>query len=162
MGFSIRRQGRVGIREKAWDANIFYRKSGGPLRPVIILDASGEELFSAVWPMKGIDFKVNDNNKITYYDGLTDGWMVMDSLQNIVDSVYCVNGYFADSHDFLALENGHYIMFAYDPQPYAMDTIVEGGDPEAIVEGLIIQELDADYNLVFEWKSWDHFHIKDN
>ena len=147
---------------EAWDANIFYRKSGGPLRPVIILDASGEEVFSAVWPMKGIDFKVNYNNKITYYDGLTDGWMVMDSLQNIVDSVYCVNGYFADRHDFLALENGHYIMFAYDPQPYAMDTIVEGGDPEAIVEGLIIQELDADHNLVFEWKSWDHFHITDN
>jgi hypothetical protein len=147
---------------EAWEANIFYRKTGGPLRPVIILDSSGEELFSEVWPMQGNDFKVNDNNKITFYDLETNGWMVMDSLKNIVDSVYCVNGYVADSHDFLALENGHYIMFAYDLQPYAMDTVVEGGDPEAIVEGLVIQEVDADHNLVFEWKSWDHFHITDN
>ena len=147
---------------EAWEANIFYRKTGGPLRPVIILDSSGEELFSEVWPMQGNDFKVNDNNKITFYDLETNGWMVMDSLKNIVDSVYCVNGYVADPHDFLALENGHYIMFAYDLQPYAMDTVVEGGDPEAIVEGLVIQEVDADHNLVFEWKSWDHFHITDN
>ena len=147
---------------EAWDANIFYFKHGDAPRPVKILNSSGEELFSEVWPLKGTDFKVNYNNKITFYDRQTEGWMVMDSLQNIVDSVYCVNGYIADSHDFLALENGHYIMFAYDPQPYAMDTIVEGGDPEAIVEGLIIQELDADHNLVFEWKSWDHFHITEN
>jgi len=147
---------------EAWDANIFFRKTGNAPRPVKILDSSGEELFSEVWPMKGTDFKVNDNNKITFYDAGSNGWMVMDSLQNIVDSVYCVNGYVADSHDFIALENGNYIMFAYDPQPYAMDTIVEGGDPEAIVEGLIIQELDADHNLIFEWKSWDHFHITDN
>jgi len=147
---------------EAWQANIFYRKTGAPLRPVIILDSSGEELFSEVWPMQGNDFKVNDNNKITFYDLETNGWMVMDSLKNIVDSVYCVNGYVADPHDFLALENGHYIMFAYDLQPYAMDTVVEGGDPEAIVEGLVIQEVDADHNLVFEWKSWDHFHITDN
>jgi hypothetical protein len=147
---------------EAWDANIFYKKTGNTPRPVKILDSSGDELFSEVWPLKGTDFKVNYNNKITFYDGVTDGWMVMDSLHNIVDSVYCVNGYVANSHDFIALENGNYIMFAYDPQPYAMDTIVEGGDPEAIVEGLIIQELDADHNLIFEWKSWDHFHITDN
>ncbi|HIL66835.1 MAG TPA: hypothetical protein EYG43_02980, partial [Flavobacteriales bacterium] len=31
-----------------------------------------------------------------------------------------------------------------------------------IVEGLIIQELDANHNLIFEWKSWDHFHVTDN
>ena len=86
----------------------------------------------------------------------------MDSLQNEVDSVYCQNGYIADNHDFLALANGNYVLFAYDEQPYAMDTVVPGGDPNAIVEGLIIQELDANHNLVFEWKSWDHFHVTDN
>ena len=97
---------------EAWDANIFFRKTGNAPRPVKILDSSGEELFSEVWPMRGTDFKVNDNNKITFYDAGSNGWMVMDSLQNIVDSVYCVNGYVADSHDFIALENGNYIMFA--------------------------------------------------
>ena len=77
---------------EAWDANIFYKKTGTPLRPVIILNSSGEELFHEVWPMQGNDFKINDNNKITFYDLETDGWLVMDSLHNIVDSVYCLNG----------------------------------------------------------------------
>ena len=31
-----------------------------------------------------------------------------------------------------------------------MDTVVEGGDPEAQIEGVIIQELDSEHNLVFE------------
>ena len=47
-------------------------------------------------------------------------------------------------------------------RPYAMDTIVANGDPNAIVEGLIIQELDSNHNLLFEWRSWDHFHVTDN
>ena len=77
----------------------------------------------------------------------------MDSLQNIVDTVYCQNGYMADNHDFMALSNGNYVLISYDEQPYAMDTIVTGGDSNAIVEGLIIQELDPNHNVIFEWKS---------
>ena len=40
-----------------------------------------------------------------------------------------------------------------------MDTVVIGGDPNATVEGLIIQELDQNQNLLFQWRSWDHFHV---
>ena len=111
---------------------------------------------------KGWDFKVNINNTITFYDRLSKGWFVMDSLQNIIDSVYAKNGYIADNHDFLALENGNYVLFCYDEQPYAMDTVVVGGNPNAVIEGLVIQELDSNHNVIFEWKSWDHFHITDN
>ena len=112
--------------------------------------------------MKGGDLKVNYNNKLSFFDRLSKGWFIMDSLQNEIDSVYCQNGYVADNHDFLALANGNYVLFAYDQKPYAMDTVVPGGSQNAIVEGLIIQELDSNHNLIFEWKSWDHFHITDN
>ena len=47
-------------------------------------------------------------------------------------------------------------------QPYPMDLIVEGGNPNARVEGLIIQELDSDHNLIFEWSSCDHFDVLEN
>ena len=80
------------IQEKLGMQIFFIKKTGTPLRPVIILNSSGEELFHEVWPMQGNDFKINDNNKITFYDLETDGWLVMDSLHNIVDSVYCLNG----------------------------------------------------------------------
>lgn len=146
----------------AYQENLFFFKGGEQPRSVMILSPEGEELFVESWGMKGWDFKVNENNHLTYYDRDSDGWFVMDSLQQEVDSVYCLNGYTADNHDFIALPNGNFVLFAYDIQPYAMDTVVEGGDPNALIEGVIIQELDSDHNLLFEWSSWDHFHITEN
>ncbi len=146
----------------AWSGNLFFQKGGQPIKPVKIIDSTGNEIFSQNMSMKGWDFKVNYNNKLSYFDRSSKGWFIMDSLQNEVDSVYFQNGYIADNHDFLALANGNYVLIAYDEQPYAMDTVVSGGDPNAIVEGLIIQELDSNHNVIFEWKSWDHFHVTDN
>lgn len=152
----------VTLNNNPYDANIFFMTGGSQLKPVTITDKNGSTIFWDNWGLKGWDFKLNENRKITFFDRVSKGWYVMDSLQNIVDSVYCKNGYIADNHDFIALPNGNYILFAYDPQPYAMDTIVAGGSPNAIVEGLIIQELDSNHNLLFEWSSWDHFHVTDN
>ena len=146
----------------SWQANLFYQLGGSPIKPVKIIDPSISEIYSQNTGMKGWDFKVNYNNKISYFDRVSKGWFIMDSLQNEIDSVYCLNGYTADNHDFLALANGNFVLFAYDEQSYAMDTVVTGGNPNATVEGLIIQELDANHNLIFEWKSWDHFHVTDN
>ena len=146
----------------AWQGNLFFQLGGAPAKPVKIIDPNGNELFSQDWGMKGWDFKLNYNNKLSYFDRSSDGWFIMDSTQNVVDTVYCQNGYIADNHDFMALSNGNYVLIAYDEQPYAIDTIVSGGDPNAIVVGLIIQEIDSNHNVLFEWKSWDHFHITDN
>lgn len=146
----------------AYQGNLFFQKGGGGIKTVHIIAPDGTELFSENWGLKGWDFKVNDNDHITYFDRISRGWFVMDSTQQEVDSVYCLNGLEADNHDFIALPDGGYVLFAYDIQPYAMDTIVEGGDPNALLEGVVIQELDSEHNLVFEWSSWDHFHITDN
>ena len=43
-----------------------------------------------------------------------------------------------------------------------MDNVVAGGDPNAMVEGLVIQELDSNQNVIFEWESWNHFNVTDN
>jgi hypothetical protein len=148
--------------DEAYQGNLFFQKGGSGPKTVKIISPDETELFSENWGLKGWDFKVNYNNKLTYYDRESHGWFVMDSEQNVVDSVYCLNGYTADNHDFIALPNGNYVLFAYDMQPYAMDTVVDGGDPDAEIEGLIIQELNSEHNLVFQWSSWDHFHITDN
>jgi hypothetical protein len=42
-----------------------------------------------------------------------------------------------------------------------MSTVVPNGNPNATVIGLIIQELDAAKNVVFQWRSWDHYQITD-
>jgi hypothetical protein len=85
----------------------------------------------------------------------------MDSSYNIIDSLNMKNGYVADLHELVILENGHSLMMCYDNQPVSMDTVVPGGNPNAIVTGLVIQELDENKDVVFQWRSWDHFQITD-
>jgi len=98
------------------------------------------------------NFATNSSNE-KYY--------IADSSYAIIDSVRTGNGYNLDSHDMLWMSNGHYLVMSYDPQPVNMSLIVPGGNPDAIVTGLIIQEVDNDENVYWQWRSWDHFEITD-
>lgn len=96
----------------------------------------------------------------------------LDRNMNLIDTFQCV-GYIADLHDFQLLPNGHSILIAYDPrfvdmkvyldtvQSGAYKSLVSQAYSHALVVGAIIQELDQDKNLFFQWRSWDHFQIVD-
>lgn len=149
----------ISINNNAYPANLFFHVGGPPSKPVNIVDPTGSLIYSEDIGLKGWAWQVNENNQISFFDRQTDGWFLMDSLENITDSVYCQNGYIADNHDFMALSNGNYILFSYDEQTYATDTISPNGSANQNVIGLVIQELDANHNLIFEWSSWDHFYL---
>jgi hypothetical protein len=85
----------------------------------------------------------------------------MNERFQVTDTFTMGNGYSTDLHELLLLENGNYWCLGYDPQIIAMDTVVPGGQPDATVIGLIVQELDSLGNVVFQWRSWDHFQITD-
>jgi arylsulfotransferase ASST/type IX secretion system substrate protein len=53
------------------------------------------------------------------------------------------------------------LLMCYDSQRVDMRALVPGGDSAATVIGLIVQEIDRDKNVVFQWRSWDHFQITD-
>ncbi len=149
----------VNIYNNPYPGNLFFHVGGPPSKPVNIVDSSGTLIYSHDFGLKGWAWQVNENNKITFFDRQSKGWFIMDSLENITDSVYCQNGYVADNHDFIALPNGNYILFAYDIRPYATDTVISNGSEDQEIEGLIIQELDNDHNVVFEWSSFDYFYL---
>lgn len=117
------------------------------------------------------DFKLQPNGQMSYgllYEyfafsggGYTD-FYTMDSTFSVTDEFQMGNGYIADFHDFQYLPNGHCLLFAYDFQPVDMSEIVEGGRPDALVAGSIIQELDLQKNVVFQWRSWDYFDLTDS
>jgi hypothetical protein len=79
----------------------------------------------------------------------------------------------ADLHDFQLLPNGHAILVSYDPRYINMkDTLLASGnasliaiapkaDTNELVFGAIIQELDQNKNMIFQWRSWDHLKITD-
>jgi Arylsulfotransferase (ASST)/Secretion system C-terminal sorting domain/Cep192 domain 8 len=128
---------------------------------LMIVDNKGTPIYYSKRNSILADFKVQPNGLLTYFDLDNAKFYALDSSYSVVDSFSTVNGYTTDIHDLKLLPNGHALLMAYDPQPVRMDTVVSGGDSSAIVVGLIIQELDESKNVVFQWRSWDHFKITD-
>ena len=83
--------------------------------------------------------------------------MVLDEDLNKADSFQMGNDYIAEAHDFKLLPNGHALLFGYYMSDFDLSNIVEGGYPNAQVSGGIVQELDADKNVIWQWRSWDNY-----
>lgn len=133
---------------------------------LIIMDNYGTPVFYRNWPRRTNDFKTLVNNQLTFCDfdnsnPVINKYLVLNSHFEITDTLTMGNGYVLDQHDILMEENGDHFLMAYDPQLVNMDTVFPGGDTAATVIGFIIQKLDADHNVIFQWRSWDHFDILD-
>jgi len=132
-----------------------------PLGYLMIVDNKGVPIFYQRTHSIKTDWKLQPNGMLTYVDNGNRKFYEMDSSYAIIDSFSTGNGYTTDTHDLQILPDGHALLMAYDHQTIRMDTVVQGGDSSATVVGLIVQELDADKNVVFQWRSWDHFLITD-
>ena len=82
---------------------------------------------------------------------------ILDENFNDVESIRAGNGYNAECHDFKMLPNGHALVTSYYMTRVDMSKIVLNGNPAALVSGAVIQELDAQRNVVFQWRSWNHY-----
>jgi hypothetical protein len=128
---------------------------------LMILDNAGTPVFYRKLDTAAYDFKKQPNGNLTYYYSKAQKFYEMNHSYQITDSFACGNGYPTDLHELLVYPDGSSFLMSYDPQRIDMSDFVPNGDTNAIVIGLIIQELDADKNVVFQWRSWDHFNITD-
>jgi len=128
---------------------------------LIIMDNNGVPIFYERTPYKRHSLQIQQDRWLTYGDRETNYFYLMDSSYSVVDSFTTGNGYPLNIHDFQLLQKGHALLLAGDHQTVRMDTIVAGGDTAAIVFGAIIQEVDASKNVIFQWRSWDHYQITD-
>ncbi|HAY32738.1 MAG TPA: aryl-sulfate sulfotransferase [Ignavibacteria bacterium] len=126
---------------------------------LLITDNNGTVSYHREVYVWALDYKKQQSGLMTYFE--YDKFYGEDINHNIIDSFYCGNGYSTDHHELQITNDGHAFLMSYDPQPVDMSLIVPGGNPNAIVTGLIIQELDENKNVVFQWRSWDHFEITD-
>lgn len=126
---------------------------------MMILDNTGFPIFFQRITHPVVDFKKQPNGLLTYYFFGTEMFYALDTSYTIVDSFQCGNGYTTDFHDLQILPNGNALLMSHDTQ--IVDLSHWGGDTAATVIGLIVQEMDQDKNVVFQWRSWDHFQITD-
>ncbi|MDP4219007.1 MAG: aryl-sulfate sulfotransferase [Bacteroidota bacterium] len=117
------------------------------------------------------NFKVLGDNTVSYFaqtsfpkSGVITGEIErMDENGKIIKTYQCGNGYTTDYHDFQLLPNGHALLLSFDPEYVDMTKVIAdcGAKTRAKVTGAIIQEIDKDGNVVFQWRSWDHVNITD-
>jgi len=128
-------------------------------RYLAIINNDGEPEYKRQENDIGLGFTLQPSGYISFWN---DGnFVLMDSSYTIIDTIGCGNGYTADFHEFIHLPNGHAFLLSWDTQKIDMSKIVANGKTDADVEGLIIQEIDEARNVVFQWRSWDHFEITD-
>jgi hypothetical protein len=128
---------------------------------LLILRNDGSQVFARDLPANGYDFKPQPNGMLTYYDDDSQTFLVMDQTCTVVDTIQCGNGYSTDPHELQILPNGHALLLGVDPEVVDMSALTPGGYQAAQVVGYIIQELDQSKNVVFQWRSWDHYTITD-
>ena len=148
------------VNNDPYPANMFIHTIGSQPRYMAIIDS----LINPSWFINsgplGLDFKVNQN-KLSYFNNNNKSWIILNEYMNETDTLECVNGYLADFHDILLLENGGYLLQTYDSIYVDMSQIDPDGNTNALIILLIIQEFDADKNLIFEWNAWEHLNIAD-
>jgi hypothetical protein len=138
---------------------------------LMIIDNDGTPVWYKELPDDyAYDFKLQSNGLPTYAqllnhhlypEGGDAVHMVMDKDFAEIDSFQMGNGYIAGSNDFQWLPNGHALLFGYYMTQADLSNFVPGGYPNALVSGGVIQELDADRNVIFQWRTWDHYNFED-
>ncbi|MCB0722183.1 MAG: aryl-sulfate sulfotransferase [Ignavibacteriae bacterium] len=128
---------------------------------LIIANNDGSLYYSMSTEYNCLDFKKQYDGTLTFYKSAIARYYQMNDQYQIIDSFTCGNGYSTDGHELVLLPNGHALLMSYDNQIINMSLIVPGGDTSAWVVGLVVQELDENKNVVFQWRSWDHFQITD-
>ncbi len=127
---------------------------------LLIFDNDGELVYYQDTPQLRFDFKKQPNGHLSSYVNDKGHFEVMNNRYEVVDT-YSAIGYPTDNHEFLMRPNGNVILMIYDAQIVDMSQYVDGGETDAVVIGLVLQEIDPQRNVVFEWRSWDHIPITD-
>jgi len=151
---------QVNIFNNPYPANIFIHTMGAQPRYMAVIDS----VLNPTWFINsgslGLDFKVN-HNKLSYFNKIDQSWILLNEYMVETDTLKCIGGYNADYHDIQIMNDGGYLLQAYDSIYVDMSTIVVNGSLNATIHLLIIQEFDLNHNLIFEWNAWDHLNITD-
>lgn len=153
----------ISINNNPWEGDIFYYNfwSSSPLCWArTIINNAGDSIYSEFNNSEGLDFKINHNGYLTYYDVDNQVWHMADSSYNVVKTFEMGNGYAADEHEFLVFPDGFSFMMALDTAFY-QDLTVIGGHDSVNVIGNVLQQLDPSGNVIFEWSSFDHYEYED-
>jgi hypothetical protein len=118
-----------------------------------------------VWYHRGrmFDFKVQKNGVITscsYDDSGAASFTAFDQNFNYLQTYVTTNGYSTDGHELKIQPDGTYFMIGFQVTSVDLSQYVPGG-PIADVTETVLQEFTAAGDLIFQWRAWDNYDIRD-
>jgi Arylsulfotransferase (ASST)/Carbohydrate binding domain/Dockerin type I domain len=141
-------------REPSPGYNFLHNPGQTGLPYTLKLDGNGYP----VWYLRGggPNFRVQNNGMITWSINVAH-----DQNFNYVKNYSAANGYGANWHDFRLLADGTALMLGDWSETVDMTRYFAGANPHAQVVERIIQEFTAAGELIFQWRAWDHYDIRD-
>ena len=137
-------------------------RGGGGHAYNVIFDNGGSPIWYARMPEERRDMKVQRNGMLTML--ARDGGLHFNGLDNhyrLVTNYWAVNGYSTDDHELQVMPDGTYYLLGLRSEVVDMTRWVAGGSPGASVTEEIIQGFTAAGELIFQWRAWDYFDIRD-
>lgn len=144
------------------------RVANPPFAPsLLVVGNDGKPLASRVLKEYAFDFRVLADGRLGYSIFQSAGTgpresssvYVVDTTLTVKDSLQGANGYNLAMHGFLLLPNGNRVVIMQENVLMDMRSIVSGGHPAASVQQMLLQEIDIDGNIIFQWRSLDHFPV---
>lgn len=83
----------------------------------------------------------------------------LDSNLDIIRELKPSNGYQLAQHAFTVLPNGNRVLLSQEDVVMDLSDVVPGGDPAATVTQPIVQEVDPNGVVLFQWRSLDYFPV---
>lgn len=171
----------VTVKESGVSHDFLYlgilRSGAGPSH-IAIVDNNGVPVYYAETPQgsQPRDFKRHPNSLLSYFTtiGVNEFGRpdyertVMTEAFEEIGRYRTVDLSHTDTHDFLILDNGHFLFLSYDG--VFRDLSCCGGDPMQFLEDTVVQEVDpgplvpgsmSTPQAVFEWRSWGFIPLED-
>lgn len=136
-------------------------KSKGTL---MIVDGNG----AVVWAKPNLEssnFQLQANGMMTYFSNKK--FYIMNNWFKVVDSVECADGAETDAHEFVITANDRRFLIGMrdtveDHSGFSItEPIKWRGGKKMKIRYNVIQELDKNGNLLYEWSTLGHFRIED-
>ena len=131
---------------------------------LLVLNGKGEVVHYKYVP-KSSDFRMHSNGKFSYWNGRK--FCLLNKSLDIIDSVGCVNDIVTDSHDFLILKNGDYVLIGKEvltvdlSEKRLFNNRRFTGSKNTRVQNGVIQILNKKKELIYQWNSEKFFKPED-
>jgi hypothetical protein len=127
---------------------------------IAIVDNYGTPVFFRKMNRASGSMRLMPDGRIGYMNGVPRKLYILDDMLE-VESIFNIEGYKTNGHDWSFDNEGNILLMGQAKSYIDMSSLIEGGNINAEVLDVVIQEFDKDGILKYTWNSADHFDIFD-